>query len=102
MSAFIYRPLEAHHIRLLHILPDSSLAYELVHTNVEDAPPYIALSCTWEDQVFPERILVDKQSFPVTENLYAALQALGDKIRQSDHLLWVDAICIDQQDTPKR
>jgi hypothetical protein len=37
--------------------------------------------------------------FPVTPNLYAALEQLGAKPELGGAWLWIDAICIDQQST---
>ena len=45
-------------------------------------------------------VVVDKRSFWITKNLNAALRAL--RHTTEDRWLWVDAICINQEDIPER
>jgi hypothetical protein len=53
------------------------------------------LSYSWGPAVFSEHILVDDKHLPVTPNLLAALKALA---QDQPRLLWIDAICINQND----
>jgi hypothetical protein len=109
-------------IRLLHLLPDthrdSSLRCQLIQTYIPDyrrgkstTPQrtqhvqYQALSYTWGEPVFTKilHVLNGTESagdINITENLHSALQNL----RQLDKtlVLWVDAVCIDQSNTPER
>jgi Heterokaryon incompatibility protein (HET) len=72
--------------------------------NVEDksvAPaPYEALSYVWGDQTVPQRIQMNGHHFTVGNNLFLALRHL--RLEDSDRLLWIDAICINQSDIPER
>jgi hypothetical protein len=64
-----------------------------------DAPPFAALSYCWgalNDQV---RITVNGLGYQVTSNLHAALTRLR---KDGVERVWVDAICINQQDLEER
>ena len=105
-----YSSLQSQQIRLLTLLPDKLNAPIRVrlHTtilNKNDVPAYEALSYTWGSPDGPINIVVDisresDQFLPVTQNLECALQHLRyvDKPRP----LWIDAICVNQQDLPER
>ncbi|KAH8817266.1 heterokaryon incompatibility protein-domain-containing protein [Xylogone sp. PMI_703] len=56
---------------------------------------YEALSYTWGYNDFAESIEVKGRRLHITLNLYRALRDL--RLRDRDRILWVDAICIDQQ-----
>jgi hypothetical protein len=71
-----------------------------IHTSLEavnwvDKPPYIALSYMWGDQTLPETILVNEKIFAIGANLHEALRELQT---EQPICLWVDAICINQND----
>ncbi|RDK39718.1 HET-domain-containing protein [Aspergillus phoenicis ATCC 13157] len=57
---------------------------------------YEALSYTWGSNDKPQAILIGGSLLPVTENLHTALSYLRD--HQLERTLWVDAICINQED----
>ncbi|RYP09140.1 hypothetical protein DL764_001467 [Monosporascus ibericus] len=57
---------------------------------------YEALSYTWGDATSLLSIRLDKQNFNVTPNLHAALTALRHP--SEPRTLWIDAICINQDD----
>lgn len=59
-------------------------------------PPYVALSYTWGDATKRAAITVDGQLYLATDNLKVALQHLRDS--RNDIYLWIDAICINQDD----
>ncbi|KAI6083982.1 HET-domain-containing protein [Hypoxylon rubiginosum] len=66
-----------------------------------DTPPYFeALSYVWGDMSVKKPITVDGEEFQVTVNLESALRALRRPFRQ--HTLWVDAVCINQDDIPEK
>ena len=62
--------------------------------------PYEALSYTWGDLTFSERIIVNSTDFFVTRNLEFALRALRSSA--SNRWLWIDQICIDQNNLEER
>ncbi|KAI0108587.1 HET-domain-containing protein, partial [Nemania sp. FL0031] len=58
---------------------------------------YEALSYVWGDLSDPEYIFLDGGvPLPVTKNLYAALRSL--RLRNAGRKLWIDALCINQND----
>jgi len=68
-------------------------------TNV--CEPYEALSYEWGDPNSPRHtILLDGQPFKVRKNLFRALECLRDT--EVPGALWIDAICINQEDLQER
>jgi hypothetical protein len=108
MAAFPYTPLDLNEssIRLLYIhkgWPQEDIVCELCESLAEPEKgiPYKALSYNWGGQQHEPRpgtplVLVDGHQISLTENLYSALR----HIRRPDQniFLWVDAICINQND----
>jgi Heterokaryon incompatibility protein (HET) len=129
---FEYRPLDTarREIRLLVLHPGediSSYSCSLIYVSMDEKPDYEALSYVWGsnlhyDEAFSylrgsnpryeafsylssseankKKISINGKQLSVTANLAEALNHLYD----SDHprKLWVDAICINQKDTPER
>ncbi|PMD43718.1 HET-domain-containing protein [Hyaloscypha variabilis F] len=105
-----YAPLneEAQEIRLLTILPGNSSSHIRVCLHIKPFTKktklkFEALSYSWGSQVDPVDIFVGKrgnQTIKVTQNLAHALPCLRypDKPRK----LWIDAICVNQQDPEER
>ncbi|KAJ1329788.1 HET domain-containing protein [Microdochium nivale] len=93
-------------IRLLRLLPAASptqpVYCRLSHAPLEDTTKtiYEALSYTWGKDGRTETIRLDDQDFAVTANLREALLALRDP--HSTRVLWIDAICINQDDVEER
>ena len=91
-------------IRLLHLEPGSAtsrLSCSLRIVPLSKTPIYEALSYTWGKPVFPASMKCSPSGqLCLTENLSVALchLRLKDRIR----VLWVDAICINQQDLVER
>jgi hypothetical protein len=67
---------------------------------VQWIPIYEALSYTWGDAVNKVPLKVNQSEEPVTTNLYSALFAL--RLENQDRPLWVDALCINQNDIEER
>lgn len=92
------------YFRLLEICPsqDSSepIACHLSSHELGTLVKYEALSYTWGSERASYAILVNETQFLIRPNLYAFLTAL----RQHDvsRMVWVDAICIDQDDIAER
>jgi len=104
MSHSFYEPLDPNGgIRLLILEPgqdDSHISCRLISHNINLNPDYKALSYEWGSQSIQSSISLDSQSFQVGENLWWALWYLrkdGAVTR-----LWVDALCINQQDEKER
>ncbi|KAH8660465.1 ankyrin repeat-containing domain protein [Xylariales sp. PMI_506] len=58
--------------------------------------PYDALSYVWSGNEKPRSIIVNEQDVLVTKNLYMALLRL--RYSHGERYLWIDAICINQED----
>jgi uncharacterized membrane protein YkoI len=61
---------------------------------------YEALSYTWGGADMSASVKINGKTLGVTENLYLALQYL--RSQETDRILWVDAICIDQSNPQER
>ncbi|CAG9974630.1 unnamed protein product [Clonostachys byssicola] len=62
--------------------------------------PYEALSYTWGGNDKPETIVANGKRLAVTINLYQALNHLRQL--HCDRILWIDALCIDQENSRER
>ena len=93
-------------IRLLKLLSegndanDRGLSCGLEDCRLSDDPSYEALSYTWGRPVFPELLHTHNGVLRITENLALALRGLRfkDRVRR----LWVDAVCINQNDLTEK
>ena len=109
-ASYKYSPLKGQQIRLLTLLPGklNSRIRVRLHTTIlskDDVPAYEALSYTWGSADGPIDLFVDisrrsDQSLPMTQNLECALQHL--RYIHKPRILWIDAICVNQQDLPER
>ena len=114
-STGLYQPLDASRsqIRLLDILDGAQddiikCSMTTVDGAIVDIHPtyrtYDALSYEWGDQ-FPQRlILVEGRELMIRETLWNALNQLRDLPRslKQPRRIWIDAICINQQDREER
>ncbi|KAL9107735.1 MAG: hypothetical protein Q9187_008387, partial [Circinaria calcarea] len=100
----VYQPLdqELREIRILTILPGaykSPIECTLENAPLFDVDEYEALSYTWGDPKITTEIFVNGRSFQATLNLAAALVEL----RARHHFrLWIDAVCIDQNNRQEK
>lgn len=90
-------------VRLMQLEPGDGdeIHCKLRNVHLGDARvQYEALSYTWGSQIFQRFLLCEGKVLPVTQNLYDALK----RLRQPDRptMLWVDAVCINQEDTQER
>ncbi|ORY59116.1 heterokaryon incompatibility protein-domain-containing protein [Pseudomassariella vexata] len=103
----MYEPLQSpDHIRLLKIIPSQddtrNIEISIIPTPLQTAPQYEAISYTWGDATQlgsvtcqPGGVLVQ-----VTQNCISILRRLRQP--QKERLVWIDAICINQQNIPER
>ena len=93
-------------IRLLRLMPHGNESLEKTEVQCElfeytlqdpckGTHLYDALSYTWGGSGKPCSISINKQNLAVTENLHAALLRLRDRFLE--RILWIDAICINQE-----
>jgi hypothetical protein len=101
-QAYQYRALQDLEFRLVKLLPErkTRIRCEIIHASLEDPPEYAAISYAWGDAGNTRRIELDGSLIPVTVSLYGALEALREKA--GSVLVWVDALCIDQQNRDER
>lgn len=88
-------------IRILELLPPALSDPDTIHCTLFTAklkgnPRYDALSYAWGQTLFTERLCLPTGYLAITPSLAAALRSLRylDRPRR----IWVDAICINQQD----
>lgn len=93
-------------IRLLKISPRLSVKtrYELITVQFDDHPLYTAISYAWGDPVNTKLISIKQDNrqgwLKIPANLSYALQAVQHK--EEDTLVWVDSICINQQNNREK
>ncbi|KAH8771494.1 heterokaryon incompatibility protein-domain-containing protein [Hyaloscypha finlandica] len=93
----------AKEIRLLTLMPGSgndSIEGSLSTESLQSGPIYEALSYVWGSADNKPNLIIDGVTFAVTQNLHAALKRLRQQ--HQSRLLWVDAICINQDDTSEK
>ncbi|KAI1337270.1 HET-domain-containing protein [Xylariaceae sp. FL0016] len=100
-----YSPLNADRseIRVLDLAPGKSsdeIRCTLRTVSLHDSPAFEALSYVWGDAKITKPITVENEEFRATVNLEAGLRAL--RLPSKTRTLWVDAVCINQQDTPEK
>lgn len=79
------------------------LRFDILKTSRSGAPPYTAVSYTWGDDEPSEIISLGGQPFHVRPNLWSCLYYLSlAKQGAGWSHLWVDAICINQEDDAER
>ncbi|OIW29751.1 hypothetical protein CONLIGDRAFT_343943 [Coniochaeta ligniaria NRRL 30616] len=111
-QAFPYRELEGPDIRYVTLKPFNK-GVGLVECTIWQTPlkkaEYTAISYAWGDQYVTAPILVAGQEFDVTTNLAACLKRLAIRQAAKDPAegdsslnIWVDAICINQDDVVER
>lgn len=102
----LYRHLneEQSEIRLLELYPgkqEDLIWCDLHHHNLEHIPRYEALSYEWGCQKVKVPIAVGAQAgIDISSNLASALRRIRDP--EKPRLLWVDQICINQNDIAER
>jgi Heterokaryon incompatibility protein (HET) len=103
-SPYQYEKLESDgHIRLLTILrgrPGDSLQCQISQRCLSDQPSYEALSYVWGPQDSQYTLCCQGDVLQIGANLYEALCRLRRANRE--RILWVDKICICQDDTDER
>ena len=67
---------------------------------LENEPRYTALSYVWGDSSDRVPCVLDNHRLLITRNLALALQAL--QLDDEPFVLWIDALCINQNDQRKR
>ncbi|KAI4163994.1 MAG: hypothetical protein LQ342_002491 [Letrouitia transgressa] len=104
--AQIYHPLnnKRREIRLLHVSPRQKnrelIQCHLSAASLDDRPVYEALSYAWGDPRARKSIELCGRPFRVRKNLWTALKAIH--LSDTSRTIWIDAICINQDDKEER
>jgi hypothetical protein len=116
IPAYRYSPLAPGEVRLLQLLPRNwNLTHDPIRLNIVNTTfdrchvpdsffSYEALSYVWGGER-TQTVYCDGQSIPATPNLVSALSRLRigmDTFPYFHRTLWVDAICINQEDLEER
>jgi len=118
-KVYMYQQLQAFEIRLVKVLPERmwKLKCEMIHVPLYTAPEYTAISVgrrhelkepanmklvqyAWGDGVDTRPLVLEGVTIPVAVSLHDALRAVRRK--REEVLVWVDALCIDQQNKDER
>ena len=101
---YSYLHLSSHNsTRILVLSParaDEALRGRLVEINLESPSSYVALSYTWGAASLSEPLEIDGKLLFITPSADTALRRL--RSRKSTLSIWIDAICINQQDIDER
>ncbi|KXX78121.1 Heterokaryon incompatibility protein 6, OR allele [Madurella mycetomatis] len=99
-----YKPLKGFRdVRLFELFPENegnSLRGAIKEMPLDSCGRYRALSYRWGSELKPYHIETEQGLLPVTASLYAALKRLESPSQSV--MLWVDAICIDQQNKKEK
>ncbi len=100
-----YKSLESHPkgtIRLLTLQPGSSYLIHCTTTiaHLDEEPQYKALSYIWGTEEPNRKISINGKFFRLRPNLWACLKRL-QRLKDPTSI-WIDAICINQNDIPER
>ena len=99
----IYHDLHPREIRLVRLVrgrwPDK-ISCQLHHAALANRPSYKALSYAWGSSRTTRHILLNGWQHFVTVNLESALRRL--RKTDSDLILWIDALCINQSNSSER
>jgi hypothetical protein len=117
-EVFNYMPLQPGQFRLLILLPGSEsddLVINLTTEHFGSTNQYVAISYCWGSSEKPESLLCRSQTsikitednsllsigrIPITTNLYRMLRSL--RSIEDCMILWIDAICINQDDVVEK
>jgi hypothetical protein len=102
-GSYDYAQLASNTIRLLRLsLKGTELHGELINVHLGDRPKYAAASYHWGNEYEGEIKFPGDRSLHLSRNLYLALLGFTRKPRVNLPLLWIDQICINQQNEDER
>ncbi|RDL40524.1 uncharacterized protein BP5553_00503 [Venustampulla echinocandica] len=104
---FSYEPLQPRHIRVLEVESGRNsselISCRCIHVSIDNpsSPPYVAVSYTWgTEPQKPHRILVNGRLLSTTQTVHELLRSKC--MAEPDISLWIDAICINQDDNEEK
>ena len=108
-SNFVYDELEPGNIRLVRVLSCTRhvVELELKQFNTKTADQFYALSYVWGTAPPDSMIILNGYQAAVRHNLFAALKAIHNALMKDGFLsrerwVWIDAICINQNDADEK
>jgi hypothetical protein len=110
MQTYSYQPLASDSIRLLSLDNNTSPTFHgtLKSVNLNEAPEYFCLSYTWGLQIEDVKIHIDGQALYIRPSLLDMLHRLRE-LRADEsssdlkvRWIWIDRICINQDDIKER
>jgi len=103
-NLYKYDPLQTStSIRLLELDPGQSEDVLICHlrtVEIDNAPPYEAISYVWGNQSAEVRVVCEGKLLWITPNLKDILRRV--RMQEERRLLWADAICIDQENLQEK
>jgi hypothetical protein len=105
-STFQHEPLDhtRRSIRLLRILPELAetglIQCDLWHATLDTK--YRCLSYMWASENDQHVILINGRSFPVLKNLWDFMGVARTRYTTLPNAFWIDAVCIDQENTTEK
>ncbi|MCJ1473325.1 hypothetical protein MMC13_001976 [Lambiella insularis] len=108
MLDYSYVPLKDDEIRIIRLQAGEgedilSCKFNYCILSPQHTPPiFSALSYTWGNEIPTHLILLEQQSFCITKKLASALYHFRQERGRAEVLLWVDAICINQDDLAEK
>ncbi|KAH7177129.1 heterokaryon incompatibility protein-domain-containing protein, partial [Dactylonectria macrodidyma] len=67
-----------------------------------ECPPFITLSYAWGEPIYSRSILIDGHTIPVLDSVYPILEYISESRRLRAEWIWVDSICINQDDDDEK
>ncbi|QIW99707.1 hypothetical protein AMS68_005225 [Peltaster fructicola] len=95
----MYRPLKENEIRLMILHPGSDITCDPVHVSLTALPSYETISYVWGKDTERGTILLDNEHADVPASTRRALKRMQV---DEDRILWIDAVCINQNDDEER
>ncbi|KAI0102967.1 heterokaryon incompatibility protein-domain-containing protein [Nemania sp. FL0031] len=111
MDSYRYIPLSGEHgfsIRLLEVsfVDDGHATISSTTHMLEDSPLYLALSYRWSSSGTPLPIIINGKFYSISRSLWFALKRIHQRVTTSDRAwprkLWVDGLCINQEDDQEK
>ena len=104
---FTYRHLKENHIRLLLIRRSLyfKVSYHVIHVLLSDVPRYEAISYVWGDTTDTEEIEIDDKTFQTSCTVANVLRRMSKILGLppgGERMLWIDFICINQEDVEEK
>jgi hypothetical protein len=103
--SYEYEALGTDRIRMLELLPSDDSQYiscRLHQVSLNSLPQYEALSYTWGTAKPCCAISIDGKKFMIRPNLYNALRVFRPLPAGESRWIWIDALCINQEDESER